>query len=223
MRLTIALAAAAAALAFAAPAVAQYQLGPAARADRVVTVQPRTPTRPRFVAEAVSFRAHNETGLDRAGSDEVYAVFQDQSGQHRFTSTFGDIDSGDTQTIPRRERCIAPIEYAGYDSAGFPPATWGCLSPGEAGGLAFTITLYERDGWSPVACAGAPGQPAYKKNCDDDAIAAFEHRFSPSRLLALMPNVGDTHFVTTPQRGGYDFTFRLRRLANAADPTPVLQ
>lgn len=32
---------------------------------------------PQFVAEAVSFKANDETGYDWAGSDEVYAVFSD--------------------------------------------------------------------------------------------------------------------------------------------------
>lgn len=222
MRLIIPLAVLSAAIAFASPIAAYAQLGPIVQGNRAGTFE-RLPTpRPRFVAEAIAFHAHNETGWDRAGSDEVYVVFADVSGQHRFTQDFGNIDSGDMQRIGGQQRCIAPLEYAGYDSAGFPPATWGCRAPGESS-LDFSITLYEKDGWSPIACAGVPGQPAYKKNCDDDQIASFQHRYTTRALLTLMPNVGDRHVVLTPTRGGYAFRFRLRRLPDALDPTPVLQ
>lgn len=222
MRLTIALAALSAAIAFATPLAAHAQFGPINRAPQAGTFEQAPAPSPRFVAEAISFHAHDETGWDRAGSDEVYAVFADVNGQRRFTEDFGDIDSGDTQGIGRRQRCIAPLDYAGYDSAGFPPSTWRCRAPGDSS-LDFSITLYEKDGWSPFACAGAPGQPAYKKNCDDDQIAVFQHRYTMGALLTLMPNVGDVHRVTTETRGGYAFTFRLRRLPDAFNPTPVVR
>ncbi|MBY0565597.1 MAG: hypothetical protein K2P58_15615 [Hyphomonadaceae bacterium] len=213
-----------AAYSVASPAVAQPQLGPIVQGNPVGPLERQPTPRPRFVVEGLSFRAHNETGWDRAGSDEVYVVFEDRNnGQRRFTPKFGDVDSGESRTIGRRQRCIAPLEYAGFDSGGFPPSTWRCRAPGEAGGLDFSITLYEEDGWSPMACASAPGQPAYKKNCDDDEIASFRHSYTTGALLTLMPNVGDTHIVTTPTRGGYAFTFRLRRLPGAFDPPPILQ
>jgi hypothetical protein len=223
MRLINALAAAAV-IFLAAPAAAQSSFGGINRAPEVGPLE-RAPTpRPRFVAEAIGFHAHNETGLDVAGSDEVYAVFEDRfSGQRRLTQTFGDVDTGESRTFGRRQRCIAPLEYAGYDSAYMPPSTWRCLSPGAGAGLDFSITLYEADGWSPMACAVTPNQQAYKKNCDDDLIASYRHQYSAAALLALMPNVGDTHIVTEPQRGGYDLTFRLRRLDDAFDPPVVLQ
>lgn len=224
MRLSIALATACAAIVLANPIAAQAQLGPITQADRAGTLQRAPSPRPRFVAEALVIHAHNETGWDRAGSDEVYAVFEDgNNGQRRFTANFGDVDSGESRRIGGQQRCIAPLDYAGYDSSYNPPATWECRSPGEAGGLDFRITLYEADGWSPMACAAVPNQQAYKKNCDDDEIAVFQHRFTVSELLALMPNVGDGRRITTPTRGGYAVTFRLRRLPDAFDPTPVLQ
>lgn len=219
----IALAAASAAIVFANPVAAQAQLGPAVQVDRAAVLQQAPTPRPRFVAEALVIHAYNETGWDSAGSDEVYAVFYEtHTGQHRFTQDFGSMDSGDNQRIGRRQSCIAPLEYAGYDSAGFPPATWRCRAPGETS-LDFRITLYEKDGWSPMACAAPPNTPSYRKNCDDDEIASFHQRYSTSELLALMPNVGDLRRVTTPTRGGYAFTFRLRRLPDAFDPPPVLQ
>ena len=130
MRLVIALAAASAAMVFSTPFAAQAQLGPAIQVNPVGTLQRAPSPRPRFMVEGVRLRAHNETGWDRAGSDEVYAVFEDgYSGQRRFTRDFGDIDSGESRLIGASQRCIAPLEYAGYDSARMPPSTWTCRSP----------------------------------------------------------------------------------------------
>jgi hypothetical protein len=65
---------------------------------------------PQFVAEAMSFKAIDESGVDWAGSDEVYAVFSDLNPNLRdpFTSTYGDVDTGETRTFGPDERCIAP-------------------------------------------------------------------------------------------------------------------
>ena len=53
---------------------------------------------PQFVAEALSFKAIDELGYDWRGSDEVYAVFSDLNPNlsDLVTSTFGDVDTGDT-------------------------------------------------------------------------------------------------------------------------------
>lgn len=226
MRLNSALAAGFAAIMLTVPATASAQLGTFnTQVNRITGPAQRTPAaRPRFVVEAVRFRAHDETGPDWGGSDEVYAVFEDRNnGQRRFTRTFGDVDTGEQRNFVNQESCIGPLDYAGYDSSYRPPASWECRAPGEAGGLDFSIILYEEDGWSPIACAVTPNQQAYKKNCDDNAIAVYEYQFTAARLLGFMPNVGDLREITTPTRGGYDLTFRMRRLADARDPPPVLQ
>ncbi|MBI1186732.1 MAG: hypothetical protein GC206_05280 [Alphaproteobacteria bacterium] len=226
MRLTASLAALSALsiTLFVHPAAAQMQTGPSIQTNRAGALE-RAPTpRPRFTAEAMIIHAINETGWDRSGSDEVYVVFEDRNnGQRRFTESFGDVDTGETRRIRGANACMGPLDYAGYDNAYMPPAAWRCRSPGEAGGLDFTITLYEQDGWSPFACAVTPNQQAYKKNCDDDLIANFAYRYSAARLVQMMPEIGDMRRITTETRGGYALTFRLRRLPDAFDPPVVLQ
>lgn len=223
MRLTYV---AALALFCALPMQAHAQGGPTIGNDRapvgaqVLTRDPgpATPvTRNRYIITAQRFHAHDETGPDWPGSDEVYLVFEDAaSGQRRFTRTYGDIDSGDTQSIHPTESCIGPLGEVILDSRNYPPATWTCIGPGLTGDIAFNITLYEADGWSPMACAAAPGVTPTKKNCDDDQIGSLNRRFTAAALRNLMPNVNDIH-EETARLGGYSVTFRIQRLSDTTD------
>lgn len=225
MRLITLFAAASAALVFADPASAQsHHFGDVVKHDLNLTVQAPPAPRPRFIVEAIGFHAFDETGPDWPGSDAVYAVFEDSAnGQRRFTRTFGDVDSGESRTIGGAQVCIAPLEYAGWDNTRQPPPSWGCKAPGATGDLDFKITLYEQDGWSPMACAGDPSQQAFSKNCDDDRIGSYHHHYTAASLVTMMPHVGDTRVVTENRLGGYNFTFRLRRLQDAVDPPVILQ
>ena len=70
--------------------------------DRIIILVPQ------FTAEAVSFRAIDESGWDAAGSDEVYAFFSDGSPNDLITATYEDVDTGETRTFGPQERCITP-------------------------------------------------------------------------------------------------------------------
>ena len=65
---------------------------------------------PQFVAEAVRFKAIDESGFDWPGSDEVYAVFSDLNPNltDLVTSTFENVNTGTTRDFGPDERCIAP-------------------------------------------------------------------------------------------------------------------
>ena len=60
---------------------------------------------PQFVAEAVLFKAIDETGYDWAGSDEVYAVFSDLNPtlDDLVTAEYGDVDAGETRNFGPNE------------------------------------------------------------------------------------------------------------------------
>ena len=180
-------------------------------------VQRATVTHQRYIVLGLRFHANDETGPDWPGSDEVYARYDDlNSGQSRFTSTYEDIDTGDTQTFKGTELCIGPLPVAPLDSHGFPPKTWACQGPGLTT-VRFNVHLYEADGWSPMACARAPNVMPSKKNCDDDDIGSAHIDFSASALLAMMPHVNDIHEQTLTM-GGYTFTYRIQRVSDTQDP-----
>lgn len=56
-----------------------------------------------FTAEAVSFRAIDESGWDRPGSDEVLT-----EGPNNLITWYDDVDPGETRTFGPQERCITP-------------------------------------------------------------------------------------------------------------------
>jgi hypothetical protein len=138
---------------------------------------------PQFVAEAVSFKAIDESGYDRAGSDEVYAVFSDLNPNlsDLVTKTFGDVDTGETRTFGPDERCIAPRPKCDY---------------GVSESLHFEVSFWERDDWPYELCYGdAPGihYTLRHGSCpDDDLIGRGEVLMSREQLLAALPRVGDS-------------------------------
>ena len=96
---------------------------------------------PQFVAEAVSFKAIDESGYDWAGSDEVYAVFSNLNPNFDdlVTSTQDDIDTGETRTFGTDERCIAPRPKCDH---------------GVSEILHFEVSFWERDAWRFEYCYG---------------------------------------------------------------------
>ena len=65
---------------------------------------------PQFVAEAVSFKATDESGYDWPGLDEVRAVFSDLNPRlmDLVTAKYENVDRGDVEKFGPDERCIAP-------------------------------------------------------------------------------------------------------------------
>jgi hypothetical protein len=180
----------------------------------VSPVRPR-PTEARYQVIPHSIYARDETGWDRAGSDEIFAVFRDPvSGVAVKTATFGGVDTGRTRYFGQANGCVTPIgpTFAGEDGT---PAAWACREGGVAT-VAFSVELYEDDDDGPTGQrpsyysdhCGAEDAPA---NCWDDRIGRADVAFSAQQLREMMPSAGQMR-ETTVRLGGYDFTYRIFRL-----------
>lgn len=142
---------------------------------------------PQFVAEAVGFKAIDESGYDWPGSDEVYAVFSDLNPTlfDLVTSTFNNVDTGDIETFGPDERCIAPRPKCDH---------------GVSEILRFEVAFWEDDGpctfFSPCFDYGdAPGSHhilRHGKRSRDDLIGCGEVLMSREQLLEALPRVGDS-------------------------------
>jgi hypothetical protein len=134
------------------------------------------------VAEAVSYRANDESGYDWPGSDEVYAVFSDLNPNlsDLVTSVQGDVDTGETRTFGATERCIAPRPRC---------------DRGVSEVLRFEVSFWERDDWPGEFCYGdVPGLHYYLRHglcTGDDLIGREQVLMSREELLVALPNVGD--------------------------------
>jgi hypothetical protein len=139
---------------------------------------------PQFVAEAVSFKAIDESGYDWAGLDEVYAVFSDSNPNLMdvVTSTYEDVDAGETRAFGPDGLCIAPRSKCDH---------------GVSEILRFEAPFWEEDKpprWIgqlfPPYCYGdAPGAHHIlrKGKCDgDDLIGRGEVLMSREQLLAAV-------------------------------------
>jgi hypothetical protein len=180
---------------------------------------------PQFVAEAVKFKAIDESGYDRFGSDEVRAVFSDLNPTllDLVTSKFDGVNTGDTQSFGPNERCIAPRPTCDH---------------GVSEILHFKVSFWEVDPPWPFVqfCYGdAPGLHYWLRHgvCSwDDLIGRAEVLKSREELLAELPRVGDSveHKLTLggpcgpsendvtgcgppgPSGPEYQLIFRIRRL-----------
>ena len=177
-------------------------------------------TSPQFVVHALWFKANDETNWYWQGSDEVYAVFSDLQPDHAdfITSTYGNVDEGDTVQFKAADRCMAP---QGRVDATAPRQ--GCQS-----GLAelnLRYSFWEQDGPYPAGlefCPGwLPGSHYALENgkCDsDDLIGWGAIIHSRDELVAMLPDVGSSAEFTRvmdKDAGKYRFRYRITRLANA--------
>jgi len=186
---------------FATPLMAQPTRG---EGGRTVTF-----TIPQFVAHAVSFKALDETGWDRLGSDEVHLVFVDFNGvREKTTSIIGDVDAGESKRINANDACIAPQPACDHG----------------ASSLHFAVAMWESD-WSltEVITGCYPTaigiHPLYDDGIcpGDDLIGRIDVPLTQAQLVAALPNVGDSADTTVKPTGGagsYTFTYRITRLAN---------
>jgi hypothetical protein len=179
--------------------------------------QPAAFRTPQFTASAISFKALHETHANWLGSDEVYALIYDfPRVTLRRTTTFGDVDAGESRSFAAGDSCISPL----------PTCQRGASS------LSFGVALYEQDQPPFQFCHGAldstPPSPAdYERrfdaldaNCDDDLIGKAKIMFSQPELVALLPTVGASFEKTVGLTGGdgrYELTYRVTRLANVID------
>jgi hypothetical protein len=188
---------------------------------------------PQFVAEAVGFKAIDESGYDWPGSDEVYAVFSDLNPNlsDLVTSTYDDVDTGETQSFGPDERCIAQRPKCDH---------------GVSEILHFEVSFWEEDcphdRFLPPTCichADGPGVHNYLRHGQcyrDDLIGREEVLMSREQLLAALPRVGDSvehKFIlgglcgpTEGYCGGptgpeYEFTYRITRLPDVKRPLVI--
>jgi hypothetical protein len=141
---------------------------------------------PQFVAEAVRFKAIDESGFDWAGSDEVRAVFSDLNPNlsDLVTKTYNNVDTGDTRDFGSDERCIAPRPNCDH---------------GVSESLYFEVSFWEVDEppWPFVQfCYGdLPGLHYYLRHgvcTGDDLIGRGVVFMSQEQLLTALPHVGDS-------------------------------
>ena len=200
---------------------------------------------PRFVLNAVRFRAVDETGIDWPGSDEVFAVWQAPGDPMAASVEFTNVDAGDTRTFAPRQSCITPIEVTRNLDGGSSPLMaaegdqWACRVVGRPAPIDFTVWLFEHDEdwWTPVTFSALTPTP---EGCEDDLIGEKSITLTIADLLAVLPHVGNTYeetitlggpcghveptevcgysdiFPTGPE---YTFTYRITR---AKDADPVL-
>ncbi len=95
---------------------------------------------PRFIVEAVSFYAADESGRTDLGSDEVFAVFE-SGANTAITDVFGSVDTGDREAFETGQTCVWPIAGASRPGAN----SWACSPEGGRGPVSFSIKLYDLD------------------------------------------------------------------------------
>jgi hypothetical protein len=155
---------------------------------------------PRFVLEAISFKAIHETGSNWPGSDEVYVTIHVPGHAATRSRIFGNVDAGETMHFPRDQRCIFPIAERNGPTFldGYRGDTWHCARAGGFAGAAiagpffsFTVALRERDhcgGFFPPSCFGpgvAPGEEPGPLDIGDDLIGRREVVYSREELIAM--------------------------------------
>jgi hypothetical protein len=198
----------------------------------------------RFKLEAISFRALNETGWDRLGSDEVYVTIHVRT--HKIatrTQVFGNIDAGVTQSIPANQSCILPI--AGVSASNRTQAffadqgdRWSCSRDGAAGPFSFRVILREKDpegGCYPpyFYCAldhgYVEGTEPGPIGVRDDLIGRKTVVYSMEELIALQvgqvveesitlrpcESIDASEFHCPSHEAVYEFKWRLTRLPDA--------
>lgn len=187
---------------------------------------------PQFVAEAVRFKAIDETGYDWPGSDEVYVVFSDLNPtlQDVVTDTFEDVDAGETRDFAREDRCIAPRPTCGH---------------GVSESLHFEVSFWEADRSLFEFCYGDMAGLHYYLHhglCNgDDLIGRSQVLMSREQLLALLPTIGDSREFTMilggpcgysaddvvgcgppwPNGPEYHLTYRITRLPDVERPLVI--
>lgn len=94
---------------------------------------------PRFIVEALNFKAVDETGVDALGNDEILPFFS--SGANRMAARVVSVGSNDVVQFSAGQSCIWPAvdDGAPYNHA------WACAPQGGRAPVRFGIVLYEVD------------------------------------------------------------------------------
>lgn len=176
---------------------------------------------PRFIVEAVSFKAVDESGRDIPyTSDEVFAEFQ-AGGNFMMTPNFHQVDTGDTETFEAHLSCIWPA----IDPDGQRNSRWACAPQGGAGPIHFSIALLEDDNELSYPfrfCFGGGGDLSSCSPRTGQNDVLFEHSFSyevSDVLQRLDPScrcLVQTAREAVDSLTAYEVTFRITRVDNAA-------
>ena len=125
---------------------------------------------PQFMADAVRFKAIDESGYDWYLSDDIYAVFSDLNPNvsDLVTQVFKGVDTGETRNFGPQERCIAPRPRCDH---------------GVSEILHSKFSLWERDDlWGPAWCPG--DTTVTNPICSEDDLIGIEGGFHVERAIA---------------------------------------
>lgn len=186
---------------------------------------------PRFIVEAVSFTALDESGRDiPLTSDEVIAEFADgvdfNGARHTMmTHEFGDVDTGETRQFPYDESCIVSIP----EPTPVHHNTWLCDPHGVAAPLNFRIKLM--DGDPPDFggfCVGGPGTtygPGSEDLCNADTLMDHAFTYQLSQIMPRIANACRCFTETADWRADslthYQIVFRITRVDTVGGPLTV--
>jgi hypothetical protein len=189
---------------------------------------------PRFIVEAIEFKAVDETGPNNPGSDEIFAVFDNP--QHTVvTGVYGNVDTDDVVAFPASQNCIWPA----VDLDVSRNQRWQCNAQGGSGPVSFGITLYEIDpdydniipaGFCITLGSTDLGAPR-ARNCDtnhSDIAFRADFTFGVSDILAHLDQscrcwTQTARYRETDWRGDleYQVTFRITRVDDSGEPPAV--
>lgn len=175
----------------------------------------------RYVVEAISFKALNETGVDFLGSDEVvvrYAIGETMM----LTGIYGSVDTGETHQLRSGQQCIFPA----IDPDGIYNRRWSCNAGGASGPVNFQITLYEFDGFlrgvltNPLQFCLQAGNDLLSscKQLQSVAIGSGFFAQTEIELAQAMPTVGASVERVVPIGSAYQVTIRLTRMRSSIVP-----
>lgn len=183
---------------------------------------------PMFVVNAIGFTAVDETGLDIAGSDEIYSTWS-SGNSYVGTRVFNNVDSGDYREYHELQSCIFPLPDHSFVN-GRANEGWRCVEGGAPGPISFSANLYEDDLISFPVCFSGGIAPA--PECEDDWIGGYSHSWTEEELVEMLPDPGTTETfrvrVVACESGqvcgtglfdaDYDFHFAITRLADKETP-----
>lgn len=186
---------------------------------------------PRFIVEAVSFKAIDESGPDYPfSSDEVFAAFGRDGRFGPATSTFDDIDTDEGRNFAREQSCILPA----IDPDGARNGAWACAPEGAQGPLRFAIALYDEDRNYDALIGGgigfcvSPGPDNDLNTCvQNHHTELFNHQFTyeTAQILSRLDPACRCFTETASQSHGddtrYEVTFRITRVDTAGEPLGV--
>src|SRR5688572_30491423 len=98
--------------------------------------------RPRFIINAVSMYARDETGVDWPFSDEIVWNFASNSDIVT-TRVYGDMDAGESVAFVPANRCMVPLA----DPDGERNNAWACGPGGSGAPIDVIVSIYEHEGW----------------------------------------------------------------------------